>query len=64
MEQAGFECLGRAEELAVVGFSEIISHWGVIKKAFYDCLEAVRARDPDVILLLDYPGFNLRLLKK
>lgn len=64
MEKLGFECLGRAEELAVVGLSEIISHWGVIKKAFYDCLGAAQERKPDVVLLLDYPGFNLRLAKK
>lgn len=64
MEREGFECLGRAEDLAVVGFSEVISHWGVIKKAFYDNVEAVRTRRPDVVLLLDYPGFNLRFAKK
>lgn len=64
MESEGFECLGRAEELAVVGFSEIISHWGVIKKAFYDNLEAAKTRRPDMVLLLDYPGFNLRFAKR
>ena len=64
MEKLGFECLGRAEELAVVGIQEVISHWGVIKKAFYDLLDAAEKRKPDVVLLLDYPDFNLRLAKK
>lgn len=64
MEQLGFECIGRAEELAVVGVQEVISHWGEIKKAFYGLLEAARARRPQVVLLLDYPDFNLRLAKK
>jgi lipid-A-disaccharide synthase len=64
MEAEGFECLGRAEELAVVGISEVISHWGVIKKAFHDCVAAASERKPDVVLLLDYPGFNLRFAKK
>lgn len=64
MADEGFECLGRAEEMAVVGVAEIISHWGVIKKAFYDLLDAAKKRKPNVVLLLDYPGFNLRLAKK
>jgi lipid-A-disaccharide synthase len=64
MAKEGFECLGRAEDLAVVGIQEVMSHWGVIKKAFYDLLEAARTRRPDVVLLLDYPDFNLRLAKR
>jgi lipid-A-disaccharide synthase len=42
----------------------VIAHWSVIKKAFYDLLEAVKTRRPQVVLLLDYPGFNLRFAKK
>lgn len=64
MEKLGFECLGRSEELAVVGIQEVLSHWGIIKKAFHDLLDAVAVRRPDVVLLLDYPDFNLRLAKK
>lgn len=64
MADEGFQCLGWAEELAVMGFSEIIGHWPVIKKAFYDLLKAAEERKPQVVLLLDYPGFNLRFAKK
>lgn len=64
MQKLGFECLGRAEDLAVVGLQEVISHWGVIKKAFHDLVSAAETRKPDVVLLLDYPGFNLRFAKK
>ncbi len=60
----GFDCLARAEDLAVVGIQEVIAHWSVIKKAFYDVLKAVEERKPQAVLLLDYPGFNLRLAKK
>src|ERR1700733_14450988 len=56
MKNEGFECLGRAEELAVVGLQEVISHFGVIKKAFYSLLDAAQTRKPDVVLLMDYPG--------
>lgn len=64
MADLGFECLARAEDLAVVGLMEVFSHWSEIKKAFYDLVEAAQMRKPHVVLLLDYPGFNLRLAKK
>ena len=64
MALEGFECLARAEDLAVVGVQEVIAHWSVIKNAFYRVLAEVEKRRPQVVLLLDYPGFNLRLAKK
>ena len=64
MAAEGFECLARAEDLAVVGIQEVIAHWGMIKQAFYDLLNAAKERKPQVVLLLDYPGFNLRLAKR
>lgn len=64
MAAEGFECLARAEDLAVVGIQEVLAHWSVIKQAFYSLLEAAQKRSPQVVLLLDYPDFNLRLAKK
>ena len=64
MTEQGFECLARAEDLAVVGVQEVISHWGVIKEAFYRLIDAAKTRQPQVVLLLDYPDFNLRLAAK
>lgn len=64
MEAEGFKCLARAEDLAVVGLLEVLSHWPVIKQAFYDLEDALEDNRPDVVLLLDYPGFNLRFAKQ
>ena len=64
MEELGFERLGKAEELAVVGVTEVLSNFGLIRKTFYDLINAAKTRKPDVILLLDYPDFNLRLAEK
>lgn len=64
MEEMGFECLGRSEEMAVVGFQEVISHWGLISGVFHQLLDEADKRKPQVALLLDYPDFNLRLAAK
>lgn len=64
MEALGFERLGKAEEMALVGAAEIIEHYSDIKKVFNRILEEVRARKPRFALLLDYPEFNIRLAKE
>lgn len=64
MENLGFERLGKAEEMAVVGIQEVIAHWGIIKGAYDRLLSEARSRRPQVALLLDYPDFNLRLAKQ
>ena len=64
MEAEGFQIIGRSEELAVVGIQEVLAHFGDIKKAFYGLLDSAKEKKPQVALLLDYPGFNLRLAKR
>lgn len=64
MEALGFHCIGRSEEMAVVGLQEVIKHYGHIRKVFYNLIEACQKERPNVILLLDYPDFNFRLAKK
>ncbi len=64
MEESGLECLGYAEDLAVVGFREVLSKYKEIKKVYGEVLRKVNSHPPDVAVLLDYPGFNLRLAKE
>ncbi len=64
MAKIGFENLAKAEDLAVVGLQEVFAHWSVIKTAFHKLVAAAQLRKPQVVLLLDYPGFNLRLAKR
>jgi lipid-A-disaccharide synthase len=49
--------------LAVVGFLEVIRHYPEIRKIFHLLLDKIREHRPDAIILVDYPGFNLRLAK-
>ncbi len=64
MEKLGFECLGRSEELAVVGLQEVLKHLPKIRQVFNSLLESAERRKPKFALLLDYPDFNLRLAKQ
>lgn len=64
MEKLGFRCIGRSEELAVVGVSEVLAHFPLIRKVFHQLIEQAQKKNPQVILLLDYPDFNFRLAKK
>lgn len=64
MESLGFERIGRAEEMAVVGAAEIISAYSRLKKVFDDLIAAAAARRPKVVIVMDYPEFNLMLSKK
>jgi lipid-A-disaccharide synthase len=64
MEQLGFEIVGRSEDLAVVGLQEIIAHWADIKGAFNRLLDKAEELQPDLVVLMDYPEFNLRLAQK
>ena len=63
MEAEGFDIVGRSEELAVVGLQEVMAHFSDVKHAFYGLFEREKEK-AEVALLLDYPGFNLRLAKR
>lgn len=64
MENLGFERLGKAEEMAVVGAAEIINHYGLLKGVFDLLVEEAEKRRPKVAVVMDYPEFNLMLAKK
>ncbi len=64
MEDLGFERLGKAEEMAVVGFAEVLEKYGHLKNVFQRLVDTALHRRPKFALVLDYPGFNLRLAKE
>lgn len=64
MEAMGFRRLGHSEKMAVMGIAEVVKHYSEIKKVFYEILEEVDRIKPKVAVLLDYPGFNLKLAKE
>jgi lipid-A-disaccharide synthase len=50
-------------ELAFMGFAEVIANLGTILGNIKVCKKDILAYKPDVLILVDYPGFNLRIAK-
>ncbi len=48
------------EDAAVMGVWEVLKRYGWFKERFHAMLADLRKFQPDVLLLIDYPGFNLR----
>ncbi len=61
LERAGVEILFDAAKMAVVGVTEVISHFGDILRARRVLIERMRRRRPALLILIDYPDFNLWL---
>ena len=64
MREAGVECFTDITELAVIGIAEVIKNFSRIKKVFEQTLKQIDATKPDAVVLVDYPGFNLRLARE
>lgn len=63
MQEAGAELVKHYRELAFMGFVEVISNLGTILRNLRICKEDILDFKPDVLILIDYPGFNIRIAK-
>ncbi len=50
-------------EMAFMGFVEVIANLRTIARNFKVCKAAIEAFQPQVLVLIDYPGFNMRMAK-
>jgi lipid-A-disaccharide synthase len=48
-------------EAAVLGLWEVLRKYGYFREQFHETLHEIRESKPDAVVLIDYPGFNLRL---
>ncbi len=62
MEQEGVELIARIS--SVIGFTEAIKHLGELKKSMNRAGDALLHKKPDILVLIDYPDFNLALARK
>ena len=63
MEAAGGVIVKHYKELAFMGFWEVFTHLNAILRNFKICQTDILLYEPDAVILVDYPGFNLRMAK-
>ena len=61
MQKAGVNISRGLDKLSLVGFVEIIKHLGAIKENFRIAKSEIEEFKPTALILIDYPGFNLRM---
>ncbi len=64
MKQEGMNLVYHIRELGFMGFVEVIKHLPFIKVMEHTLEQIVKFKKPEVIVLIDYPGFNLRFAKR
>ena len=63
MGQAGMELIKHYREMAFMGFIPVLFNLSTIKNNFRICEQDLLTFCPDVLILVDYPGFNLRMAR-
>jgi lipid-A-disaccharide synthase len=61
MIKEGLDALYHVKDLSVTGFLEVIKHLSFFKTVMATVVDQASQRKPDAAILLDYPGFNIRL---
>jgi len=63
MKDAGGELVKHYRDLAFMGFAEVVKNLGTILQNLKFCKQDILKFNPDAVILIDYPGFNLRIAK-
>lgn len=63
MERAGATLLRHYKDLAYMGFLPVLLHLRTILRGMADCRRTISESRPDAVILVDYPGFNLKIAK-
>lgn len=63
MQKAGGVLVKHYKESAIMGFVEVLANLGKISRNFSLCEKDLLENRPDLLILIDYPGFNLRMAK-
>jgi len=61
--QDGIGLVQDYNEGAIIGYSQILAHPGRHLKRLRNCCDDIMAFSPDVVILIDYPGFNFRVAR-
>jgi len=63
MQQAGVDVFFDSSIIAVVGLVEVLRHWADIKRAMNIVKQRLEQTRPDLLILVDYPEFNLKMAR-
>lgn len=63
MRKKGAEIVKHYKDLAFMGFVEVLFHLKTILKNFNFCKKDIKQFAPDAVILIDYPGFNIKMAK-
>jgi lipid-A-disaccharide synthase len=63
MAAEGMELVRHYRDLAYMGIFPVLMHLRTILKGMKQCQEDILAWQPDVVILVDYPGFNLKIAR-
>ena len=63
LKEAGVDLIADSADMAVVGLTEVFSKLGTIRKVMGTLRASIRAVRPDLLILIDYPDFNLSLAR-
>lgn len=63
MASSGGTLVRHYKDLAYMGVWPVLTHLGTILRSAGQCFEDIRLWKPDVVILIDYPGFNLNMAK-
>jgi len=61
MQAEGGDLIRHYRELAFMGFAEVIANLRTILNNIKQCKRDILSYQPDILILIDYPGFNLRI---
>ena len=64
MREAGVEIIADPTAVAVIGLVEVLKHLPEFKRMFRQAVEELDRRRPDLVVLIDYPGFNMRFAEE
>ena len=64
MIEAGVDVKNHIDTMSIMGFVEVLKNYNRLSKILNNTVSEIKISRPDKILLVDYPGFNLRLVKK
>ena len=64
MIKAGVKVKVDSTELGVIGIFEVLKSIFTFIRIFFQLLNAAKTERPDAVIMIDYPGFNLRFAKK